>query len=600
MAEEHQVEARIQLRYDTYENWMNSSTILKTGEAAICAFKQKVIDNSTPENTPPAIGIKIGDGQHRFSELPWIQGIAADVYNWAKQVQKPIYTAQEIEGLQSFVESLVQGDVDITIAPRIYSLVRGQNENSDKWYLRYKENNENASWIIDTSAAIDLTDLTKLVNWVGDDLTDERYPTLLSRTYEQIAYIIGELDTTDTPQDNHFVTAVSKTDGQLIVERAQPSFSDLRGTVTVEQGGTGRKTLTEDYVLVGNGTDPVKLIPIAEEITDNNHLVPNYLIKEYVDDKVAGLAGAMHFIGQATVNPGSGLDPQIPDYDFAQAQPGDVILYNYQEFVWDGSGWHLLGDEGSYILKGKVKDSDIIADANIDQSKIKNLSEDLQKKVNKVEGKVLSSNDYTNEEKAKLSNIQEYAQQNLIEHIYINDIEQVPNTYEGSPKAINIPIRSLTPAEEQKLGSIEDNAQVNIIEHVFLNDQELSVTSVEANGNTYPKSVNIPLTIYTDDEKQKLAGIEPGAEVNKIESISVNGVNQQPEKGNVEITIPENTIEQIALNNEVLVPDQNNKRVNIELAPIAATGSIYDVNNTTFSWDNYLILRCGNATNLVN
>jgi hypothetical protein len=73
---EHMIETRILLRYDTYSNWMNSTTILKQGEAAVCAFpRNRVIEdlsNSMPENTPPAIGIKIGDGIHYFRELPWI------------------------------------------------------------------------------------------------------------------------------------------------------------------------------------------------------------------------------------------------------------------------------------------------------------------------------------------------------------------------------------------------------------------------------------------------------------------------------------------------------------------------------------------------
>jgi len=92
MAEEHQIEARILLRYDTYSHWMNSTIILLKGEAAICSFPYKntiINSNSTPENTPPAIGIKIGDGEHYFYELPWVQGVAADVYSWAKTADKP-------------------------------------------------------------------------------------------------------------------------------------------------------------------------------------------------------------------------------------------------------------------------------------------------------------------------------------------------------------------------------------------------------------------------------------------------------------------------------------------------------------------------------
>jgi len=118
------------------------------------------------------------------------------VFNWAKQESKPTYTAQEIQGLQSFVENLVSGDVEVNIAPRIYQLVRGTGENIDKWYLRYKENNEESPWIIDTSTFIDLTDLTTIVNWIGRSNLED-YPTLINRTYEQIQYFINRLNNTD-------------------------------------------------------------------------------------------------------------------------------------------------------------------------------------------------------------------------------------------------------------------------------------------------------------------------------------------------------------------------------------------------------------------
>ena len=64
------LETRIQLRYGTYDQWMNSSTILMLGEAAICSFpNDNTIDslsNSSSSHTPPAIGIKIGDGRSYF------------------------------------------------------------------------------------------------------------------------------------------------------------------------------------------------------------------------------------------------------------------------------------------------------------------------------------------------------------------------------------------------------------------------------------------------------------------------------------------------------------------------------------------------------
>jgi len=64
---ENILETRILLRYGTYNDWMNSEVILKRGEAAIATFPNRVrviesLSDSSPDNTPPAIGIKIGDG----------------------------------------------------------------------------------------------------------------------------------------------------------------------------------------------------------------------------------------------------------------------------------------------------------------------------------------------------------------------------------------------------------------------------------------------------------------------------------------------------------------------------------------------------------
>ena len=109
---ENVLETRILLRYGTYSQWMNSSTILRLGEAAICSFPNAhsiELSDSHPDYTPPAIGIKIGDGYHRFNQLPWVQAVAADVYSWAKQATKPEYNANEINGLQTYIEQHIPG-----------------------------------------------------------------------------------------------------------------------------------------------------------------------------------------------------------------------------------------------------------------------------------------------------------------------------------------------------------------------------------------------------------------------------------------------------------------------------------------------------------
>jgi len=120
-------------------------------------------------------------------------------------------------------------------------------------------------------------------------------------------------------------------------------------------------------VLVGNDTEPIQTLPITDTIDNSNNLATNRAIKAYVDSATAGLTGAMHFVGEASVviTPNSSVNPQIRNYDFARALPGDVILYNSQEFVWDGAQWILLGDESSYAIKGSIVDTDISENANI-------------------------------------------------------------------------------------------------------------------------------------------------------------------------------------------------------------------------------------------
>ena len=73
---------------------------------------------------------------------------------------------------------------------------------------------------------------------------------------------------------------------------------------------------------------------------------------------LSGLTGAMHFRGIATVavTDGGIENPTISGYTFNGNgdNSGDVVLWNQQEYVWTGTAWELLGDEGSYALKSST------------------------------------------------------------------------------------------------------------------------------------------------------------------------------------------------------------------------------------------------------
>ena len=80
---------RIQLKYDTWENWSKTTEagkggnlVLKAGEVAITTIQT---GDSIKQATPPTVMFKVGDGTSKFSELPWASALAADVYAWAKK-----------------------------------------------------------------------------------------------------------------------------------------------------------------------------------------------------------------------------------------------------------------------------------------------------------------------------------------------------------------------------------------------------------------------------------------------------------------------------------------------------------------------------------
>lgn len=83
---------RIQLKYDIWDNWQKTDVankggnlVLKQGEMAVTA----IASGKSDFTTPPTVMFKVGDGEHKFSELPWASGLAADVYPWAKAALPP-------------------------------------------------------------------------------------------------------------------------------------------------------------------------------------------------------------------------------------------------------------------------------------------------------------------------------------------------------------------------------------------------------------------------------------------------------------------------------------------------------------------------------
>lgn len=170
--------------------------------------------------------------------------------------------------------------------------------------------------------------------------------------------------------------------------------------------------------------------------------------KKYVDDTITnatkGLTGAMHYIGASSTDPMLPAGPTVTGHTGAFAS-GDVVTWgDNKEYVYDGTTWRVLGDEGSYIVKGtKFTDADIADDAAISQLKIDGLQTALATKLNSTDAdsryvsKKTGFSLVDDAEITKLGTIEVHAQANKIESIKAGG-----TALTITDKSVNIPAAS--------------------------------------------------------------------------------------------------------------------------------------------------------------
>ena len=237
---------------------------------------------------------------------------------------------------------------------------------------------------------------------------------------------VSTLSNTDAAVAGEFVTEVKETDGIVSVKRAKLAASDI-------------PALTHDKISDW-GTELAKkqdTLTIADSYNAETNPVAT---KKTVTDAVAGLSGAMHFVGQSTTDPTLPAGPTIEGVTSYAA--GDVVTFGTKEYVKDKAGtWVLLGDEGSYAVKGAISNADIADDAAIAQSKIAGLPDALSNRYTKEEangkfvaketGKSLVSDTLI----AKLEGVAEGAQANVVEKVKVNGTALIPD----ATKSVDIP-----------------------------------------------------------------------------------------------------------------------------------------------------------------
>ena len=389
---------RIQLKYDTYNNWYTNNPVLKTGELAIAEIPA---DTGTVPNEPAYL-LKVGNGTDHFNDLDWISGKAADVYAWAKAATKPTYQASEIQGLEDFISGEVKdtnttyqivksGDMGfklqskeigagdwtdvntITLTAPVYTLAEGSTNGTVAFNgedvavhgLGSAAYTESSAYDAAGAAAGVQTALTgtaadaSTVNTIhgAKKYADEKATAAQTAAEGHADDLIAALDSDgQTAGTGEVISVVSQADGVITVQKK---------TLTADDIPAIPQSKVTDLTTTLAGKQDTLVFNTAYNASSNKAAT-----MADVNNAVSGLSGAMHYVGVSTTDPAGGTATVEGHEDWAS---GDVVTYNAKEYVYDGENWRELGDESSFAVKGSIVDADIAAGANIAQSKIAGL-----------------------------------------------------------------------------------------------------------------------------------------------------------------------------------------------------------------------------------
>lgn len=390
---------RIQNKIDTFENWTTNNPVLLAGEVAIVTVPA---DSGAVEQEPATL-LKVGNGTSQFNDLPWVSGLAANVFNWALQATKPTYQATEIQGLDDYISGKVE-DTNTT-----YQII-ASGTNGIK--LQSKEIGEEDWTDVGSPVTITYTLAPGSANGtVAFNGTDVAVKGLKSAAYAEASafdaagaatavqsavtgtaedaataltlnglkkYVDQEVGGAETAASEAIaaldVAAVTAAQGEIIsaVSQADGLISvSKRSLVAADIPAIGQEKVTGLTTALAGKQDTLVFNTTYNSQTNKAATMTD------IQNAVSGLSGAMHYVGESTTDPSTGTATVEGHEDWVS---GDVVTYQSKEYVYDGENWRELGDESSYAIKGSIVDADIAPNANIAQSKIANLVTDLASK----------------------------------------------------------------------------------------------------------------------------------------------------------------------------------------------------------------------------
>lgn len=374
-------QTRIQLKYDTYANWKDNNPVLKAGEMAIATVASG--DRDDLHNLPNII-LKVGDGTSHYNDLKFVSGLAADVHEWAKANAKPTYTANEISGLADYIAANSDFDTDtqyqlVAVAGATYKYqLQSRTRSSDEWN----------DWTDIDGQVIDLSGVNTRLKSLEDTVAGLTGDA--GGIQGAITAAINGLDSTknqaagadglalEVVQENGIITSISGSiaEGTYDASGAAKAVKDELNPLITAAKTQADKGVTDaaaakkaadaastkvddaiaglDYTAYAAGEAAGATVSFVGTISETDGVISAEkrdlvfasaydpatnkaaTVKD-ITTAVADLNGAMHYVGK---------EEKLPT-DVSKYKAGDVIIVDIKEYVFDGTKFDELGDEGA-------------------------------------------------------------------------------------------------------------------------------------------------------------------------------------------------------------------------------------------------------------
>lgn len=499
---------RLKLKYDTYTNWHTKNPVLLAGELAICV----VPADSNQATNEPTVLMKCGDGTSTFNELGWISGLSADVYEWAKSENKPKYSANEITGLSDYISGEIQdtntvfkleSDAEngrkfylyskeingewgttpvstITIPEKVYTLVTGTANGTVKFNGEDVAVKGLGSAAYTDSTAYDANGAAKTAEDNAKAYADGKIGTVADGT-TVIAMIAdakkagtdaaaaaqaaqATADSKTTMEEVEAKGYATKTEAQDYANAKDAAIAAAQSTAdTAQEGVNGLKTRVS--TIEGDYLKTADKIALQTAIDTERGRMDAFLasaefgdvaidtlkeLQDYITTHGGAAATLTTKVGtlETTVgkaaegeNPATGLVKSVADNASAIAAEqtrAKGIEGNLQSAINTLNGANTVNGSVAKTVKDAVDAAQATLQGNID------------KKVDKVSGKGLSTNDYTNDEKTKLEGIAAGAQVNVIETVKVNGVALTPTA-----KAVDVTVPTGALASKNKVSETD-------------------------------------------------------------------------------------------------------------------------------------------------